>query len=104
MWSVVRERPGSRHTLLTRLQKEQERLGMAKHPSQRDLLDKHVADITGLTYCVETQHAVFLLSTNGKLFLAPLGDHIKHVLDFATGTPRPGYYWLLSSPCADTIC
>ena len=33
----------------------------------------------------EIQHALFLTTTQGKLFLAPLGNHIQHALDIATG-------------------
>ncbi len=32
----------------------------------------------------DLQHALFLLTTHGKLFLAPLGNEVHQVLDIAT--------------------
>lgn len=34
----------------------------------------------------DLQHACFIITTGGKLHLAPIGNDIRHVLDLATGT------------------
>ncbi|KAK3685340.1 S-adenosyl-L-methionine-dependent methyltransferase [Podospora appendiculata] len=35
---------------------------------------------------LDLQHALFVMSTHGKIYLAPLKDDIKNILDIATGT------------------
>ncbi|KAK3326182.1 S-adenosyl-L-methionine-dependent methyltransferase [Apodospora peruviana] len=35
---------------------------------------------------LDLQHALFVITTHGKLFLAPIGDSPQNVLDIATGT------------------
>ncbi|KAK3328064.1 S-adenosyl-L-methionine-dependent methyltransferase [Cercophora scortea] len=35
---------------------------------------------------LDLQHALFVMSTRGKIYLAPLKDDIKNILDIATGT------------------
>jgi hypothetical protein len=34
---------------------------------------------------LDLQHALFKLTLNGKLYLAPLNHDLNHVLDIATG-------------------
>ncbi len=33
----------------------------------------------------DLQHAIFLMTTGGKLFLAPIGSDVQNVLDLGTG-------------------
>ncbi|KAK0636120.1 S-adenosyl-L-methionine-dependent methyltransferase [Bombardia bombarda] len=35
---------------------------------------------------LDLQHALFVITTHGKLFIAPLADDVKNILDIATGT------------------
>ncbi|KAK3942608.1 S-adenosyl-L-methionine-dependent methyltransferase [Diplogelasinospora grovesii] len=35
---------------------------------------------------LDLQHALFVITTHGKLFLAPIGEDVRNILDIATGT------------------